>query len=243
MTSFSRNVPHSETIGELEVVRIDGRSDGPAILIFHGYGADCHDLVPLRGLLPNDHRVNWFFPNGPLHVPITPFYSGRAWFPIDVAAIERAMRTGRPREISMGEPQGLAASRKAAFDMISRIGVPWDRLILGGFSQGAMLATDLALHAPQNPAGLVILSGTLLNEETWKRLAPSRAGLRFFQSHGDHDLLLPLFAAKTLNELLAKAGLIGEWIEFSGGHEIPSRVNHALSTFLASCVAKLPSAQ
>lgn len=241
MTRFLGNTLHAETIGGLDVLRVVGASDAPVVVIFHGYGADCHDLASLRSLIPDEHHVNWVFPNGPLQVPISPFYSGRAWFPIDVEAIERAMRTGRPREMSQAEPPGLENSRTAALDLISRLGVPWNRLILGGFSQGAMLATDLALHAPNNPAGLVVLSGTLLNADTWSQLAPNRAGLRFFQSHGDHDLLLPLFAAKALNQMLTKAGLDGQWIEFSGGHEIPARVASALSGFLTTCVTNLTS--
>src|SRR5262249_48823517 len=154
--------------------------DAPTVVLFHGYGADGADLAPLAMELDLPRPVRWLFPDAPLPLD----WGGRAWFPIDVAAIDRAQRTGQAVDWSN---EGAAAPARR---FLESLGVPWSRLILGGFSQGSMLATELALNAPENPLGLVILSGNLINAAEWGKLAPRRRGLPFFQSHGIADPVL-----------------------------------------------------
>jgi phospholipase/carboxylesterase len=107
------------------------------------------------------------------------------------------------------------------------------RLVLGGFSQGAMLATDITLRDPRPLAGLVILSGTLLAEDVWRPLMPARKGLRVFQSHGTSDPILPYVIAERLRDALAAAGLDVAFQSFDDGHGIPPDVLRGLSSFLA----------
>ena len=98
------------------------------------------------------------------------------------------------------------------------------------FSQGAMLSTDLALRTDRPLAGLLLLSGTLLAASTWRDLAPRRAGLPVFQSHGSMDNLLPFAAAERLRALLTDSGLEVDWVQFRGGHEIPPPVLEGVHT-------------
>ena len=109
--------------------------------------------------------------------------------------------------------------------------------MLGGFSQGAMLATDVALRLDEPPAGLVIFSGTLVNEAEWAARAPRRAGLGVLQSHGRQDPLLPFDNAVALRDLLAGAGLAVDFFAFDGGHALPPDALLRLGAFLA---ARLP---
>jgi phospholipase/carboxylesterase len=106
-------------------------------------------------------------------------------------------------------------------------------LILGGFSQGAMLACDVALHLPRPPAALVLLSGAPITLATWTPLLPRLAGVPTFQSHGRADALLSFAAAETLADRLRAAGARLEWVPFAGGHEIPRAVLSALASFLS----------
>lgn len=115
--------------------------------------------------------------------------------------------------------------------LIAELDIPLSKLFLGGFSQGAILATEIALNAVEKPAGLVILSGTLINEKNWNHLAHLRAGMPFFQSHGERDPLLPLERAKALEQLLQKGGLKGKLSTFPGGHEIPPKILGELKGF------------
>lgn len=198
------------------------------MVLFHGYGADAADLAGLAREIPLERSVRWIFPEAPLELD----FGGRAWFPIDVQELERAQRFGKAVDWSAAEPKGLAEAHQAAGEFLMSLGVPLNRLVLGGFSQGAMLATDLTLSAPEAPLGLVILSGNLIKEKVWRESAPRRAGLPFFQSHGIADPILGFQGAKRLESLLQEGGLEGRLLAFEGGHSIPPEAAESLGRFL-----------
>ncbi|TGL26064.1 esterase [Leptospira bourretii] len=223
-----------ETLGPLQVLRVKGDPDAPTVVMFHGYGASAFDLYPIHEVLVTDQKFNWVFPHGHLSVPLMPGYSGRAWFPIDMAALEEAIRKNDFRNFADRDPEGMDVAREAAYLMLDALGIPWSQLILGGFSQGAMLATDLTLRKEEVSKGLMILSGALVNETLWKELAPQKFILRFFQSHGEFDPILGYANAKKLEKLLRNSGLLGEFIAFNGGHEIPAPVIQGISRYLNS---------
>src|SRR5437763_8486057 len=95
---------------------------------------------------------------------------------------------------------------KAVDEVLTQTGLPCSKLLLGGFSQGAMVTTDVALRLPERPAALAILSGTLLTEDVWRAKAKARAGLPIFQSHGRMDPILRFDAAERLRDLLTETG-------------------------------------
>jgi phospholipase/carboxylesterase len=107
-----------------------------------------------------------------------------------------------------------------------------DRFILGGFSQGAMLTTDVALRLKKAPTGLCILSGALINENQWRPLAMERGPLAVLQSHGKNDSILPFPMAAALRDLLLEAGADVDFLAHRGDHEIPFEVLHRLAHFI-----------
>jgi phospholipase/carboxylesterase len=220
--------PKRRASGPLSAIEFQGEQAGPAVVLFHGYGADAADLAPLAVETRTKRRLRWLFPDAPLRLD----FGGRAWFPIDVAAIEAGQMSGKPVDWSGTEPSGLSAAREAASAFLGGLGLPWEDLILGGFSQGAILAADLALRAKRSPRGLVILSGNLVNDAQWRKLAPARAGLPFFQSHGITDPILGYQGARRLTSLLKEGGLEGELLSFEGGHSIPTEVLDSLAAYL-----------
>ncbi|EPG73617.1 phospholipase/carboxylesterase [Leptospira fainei serovar Hurstbridge str. BUT 6] len=228
---MSLNIP-LEQIGPLKAARIKGDPNGPYVIFFHGYGANAYDLLPLYSYMDVPIGTNFIFPDGILEIPLMPGYNGRAWFPIDMEALQRAMMAGGYRDFSDRYPQGLAEAREKAVQMIEALNVPMDRIVIGGFSQGSMLATDITLRAETKPKGLVILSGTLIDEPEWSRLAKKTPGYPFFQSHGRMDPVLGYPAAKKLETLLKEAGWEGELLAFPGGHEIPEVVLLAMNRYL-----------
>jgi phospholipase/carboxylesterase len=203
------------------------------LILFHGFGADAYDLRSLSEVLIPPKPTHWLFPQGVLEVPIGPGWTGRAWWEIDLAALERAAASGQPRDLSETKPEGLEKVRPRVQEMIAKLEVPWNRIILGGFSQGAMLATDLFLRAPEAPKGLLIFSGALLNKTEWKELATKRAGSRFFMSHGNQDMVLAHKGAAQLETLLVQSGLKGSLMTFPGGHEIPMAAIQKANQYLA----------
>lgn len=225
-------------IGSLDVLHVEASDDGPTVILFHGFGADMADLAPLAGVVQAPKGTNWVFPNGHLKVPLGGHFEGHAWFPISVAELERSMATGDAIDWSTLVPPGLKKARELAFGLIEKLGVPHDRLVLGGFSQGGMLATDVMLHMDRPPAGLAVLSGTLVNAAEWEKLAAKFPGFYYFLSHGSRDPVLNIAMAERLERLLAAAGWQGKLQRFDGAHEIPSEVLIQLGAYLRRCTSR-----
>ena len=199
------------------------------VILCHGYGAPGTDLVPLARELAMSHPelgkiARFIFPEAPLSLGQFGFYEGRAWWAIDPQRFERALATGQLEELTDSEPDGLRSARAQLQSLLEATliatGVPLSRVVLGGFSQGAMVATDLALRLEDSPAGLGIFSGTLLCQPTWDQRATLRRDLKIFQSHGQQDPLLPFELAQRLHQLFISHNLPATFHAFHGGHTI-----------------------
>jgi phospholipase/carboxylesterase len=218
-----------------------------AMVVMHGFGATGEDLVPLAEEIV--HRdasladaVKFIFPAAPLEPDEMADYGGRAWWPIDMARLQRAMMLQDFRDLRADLPELLPAAREHLFDLIAEVreetGWELDRFVLGGFSQGSMLATDVALRLPEPPAALVIWSGTLLCEKEWLPLLPGRKGLRVIQSHGRQDQILPFAAAEWLRDAMTANGLEVEFLPFNGPHTISQPAIDATVRLLSESSAR-----
>jgi phospholipase/carboxylesterase len=157
---------------------------------------------------------------------------GRAWWNIDIAALENAYRTGSDRNLGETRPDHLDDLRTALYDFISAKGYNWNQVILGGFSQGAMLATELFLKCPELPKALVILSGALINKSEWQS-SQIPEGASVFISHGLQDPILQVKEADRLESLFKEKSAHITKVLFQGQHEIPPLVIKKLNEFLA----------
>ena len=231
-------------LGGLECVVVDTVPEGgrPDLLVVlcHGYGASGRDLVPMASELLRMRpslkgRTRFVFPAAPLTLAGA-FYDARAWWHLDVERLARSHALGEVREVLNEVPEGLPKSRRMLAGMLDELtrltGVPMSRVVLGGFSQGSMLATDLTLRLEEAPAALCILSGTLIMEDEWRRRAPIRRDLKVLQSHGRSDELLPFALAEALRDMLEQAGLSVEFVPFSDGHTIPGEAMVRLGALL-----------
>lgn len=212
-----------------------GGGDGPVVVLLHGFGAPGGDLVPLARELALPAETRFVFPEGPLELDVG-LQDARAWWMIDMEKLQEALVGGRMRDLSREVPPGLGAANEALNGLLdavqTQLRVPSERLVLGGFSQGAMLAMDVALRGDRPLAGLALLSGTLLAAEEWSPLMVARAGLRVFQSHGMSDPVLPFILAERLRDQLRAADLEVQWVPFPGGHDLPLVVLDALGEAL-----------
>jgi phospholipase/carboxylesterase len=235
-----------ERFGRLQA-RLTGGTDGrggghgPLVVLLHGFGAPGDDLVGLTPMLDAPAGTRFLFPVGPLPLQMG-YAESRAWWMIDLEKLQRDRAAGRPRDLSEEIPKGLVEARGEVValleDATRRLGADPSRTIIGGFSQGAMLACDVAWRMERPFAGLVVLSGTLLARREWAPLLPKRKGLPVLQSHGSDDPLLPFAQAEALRTLLSQAGLLVDWVGFRGGHEIPPVVLTRLGGFLRSVLGR-----
>ena len=231
------------SFGQLKVRMVGSPKATRGILLCHGYGAPGTDLVPLAQALM---RVNpslekdsvFLFPEAPIKLDMgMPWMESRAWWHIDIGRFERAIRTGNLRGLTLQEPDGLAHARGLVQEVIheatSTLGLDEKQWVIGGFSQGAMLTTDLVLRMKHSPRGLCILSGTLLNATIWEKLIAARPPLNIFQSHGKDDPILPHQVAIWLRDLLIQNKHQVRFSSFEGGHGIPASVLREMGTFLS----------
>jgi phospholipase/carboxylesterase len=226
-----------------ELAGLTARIVGPSeakitCVLMHGFGAGGDDLVPLAGEL--EAPVRFVFPEAPLELGGL-YGDARAWWLLDLARLEDELRRGAARDRRDEVPDGLASARGHVMRWVdqleARFSLAANQLVLGGFSQGAMLALDVALHRAAPPGGLILMSGTLIAESTWLPRMPSLAGIPVMLSHGRHDGLLPFSLAEVLRDRLTAAGAQVDWQPFSGGHEIPRSVLAAAGKLLRARAA------
>jgi phospholipase/carboxylesterase len=178
------------------------------------------------------------FPAAPLETHMMPGADSRAWWHIDMMALQQALGSRDLSALTEREPDGLTEARATVDRLLGELesSLHPSKWILGGFSQGAMLSLDVALRTERKPAGLVVLSGSLIAEDVWLPRMKALAGVPVFQSHGTSDPILPYSIAERLQKELTAAGVNDTFVPFRGGHEIPPPVLDGLSRFLSGAL-------
>lgn len=223
-------------IGQLECLEVNhSLEDGvdyPWVVLFHGYGADAQDLFGLGDYLqsPEGKKFNFMCMNA----PYSSAFGGRAWWSIDLERLQRTQMTGEFEDFADNVPPELTKVRTMVYEAFRKAEIDWKNLILGGFSQGAMLATELFFDAPEAPLGLMAFSGAVINKADWLAKGPKRSGAKVFQSHGNMDMVLTYEHGKQLAKVFHQCGLKGELSTFKGGHEIPLPIVARARTYIQS---------
>lgn len=184
-------------------------AQGPAthlVVLLHGYGADGNDLIGLaehwREFLPG---ATFVAPNAPDRVPGAP--SGFQWFPI--SRID-------PHEMQNGVTAAAPGVEAFLDAELARLGLPPERLVLAGFSQGTMLALHVGLRRAIPPAAIIGFSGLLA-------APPPAGGPRppVLLTHGEADTVIPASAMFAAATTLGAAGVPLQWHLTRGmGHGI-----------------------
>jgi phospholipase/carboxylesterase len=211
-----------------------GRGRVPFVLL-HGYGGTAGEWIPFSSGIQLSSDVRFVFPQAPeATVPPDGPVGGRAWWRLDLGSYRRGR--GLP-DMSASRPAGLGRStakvRLLLGDLRERAGVPPPVPILGGFSQGAMIAAAIAFESDEPMQALVLLAGTIVDEARWTNGMARRKGLPVFITHGRQDPVLPFDVAARLERRMREAGLNVTWVPFEGGHLVPDEVVAALNRFLA----------
>ena len=202
-----------------------------AVVLCHGFGAPGGDLVPFApAMLDASGKLagaaRFYFPEGPLDLSSIGMWGSRAWWMIDMDALNRAMADNTFRDRARNDrPDGMLEARAMVQKLVEEVkeetGLPTSRIALGGFSQGSMVTMDVAFQLEQNPAALIAWSGTLLNEDEWRERSQHHAGMKVLQSHGRQDPLLSYAWAEDLRDVLVEVGADVEFVPFDGPHTIP----------------------
>ena len=217
--------------GSLDCIVVDG-GDSPeiAVVMCHGYGAPGSDLASLSAswipLLGDDAgRFRFVFPAAPGTLEELGMPDGRAWWPLNMARLMQAFEANQFDELHEHTPPGIDEARAKLCETVAlvkdEIAGESTPLVLGGFSQGAMLTMDAALRgtiAP--PQVLVQFSGTVICEPLWTESMKRLENTRVYQAHGQVDQILPFTSAQKLHELLQQADVEVQFHPFVGPHTI-----------------------
>jgi phospholipase/carboxylesterase len=187
-----------------------GEPEGALILV-HGRGADENDLYPLLDIFDPQRRLVGMTPGGPLSFPP----GGRHWYALG--------GVGTP------EPQTFAATfadlTKLLDEQLAEHGAGWDRTVLGGFSQGAVMSYAVGLGAGRPlPAGILAMSGFMPAVDGWELRPDGLQGYPVAIAHGTMDPVISVDFGRAARDRLAAAGADVLYRESPMPHTIDPRV-------------------
>ena len=198
---------------QLECLEIEPRGAAAGTVIWmHGLGADATDFEPIVPMLEIGAPVRFVFPNAPVRpVTINGGMAMRAWYDIDPGAPLAGTEDIR----------ASAAAVEALLDREVERGIPEDRIVLAGFSQGGVIALHLGLRHPRRLAGILALSTYLHDHEhLGDEASLASVDAPIFMAHGRMDPMIPITRAITSREALTALGYTVEWHEYPMGHQV-----------------------
>lgn len=187
-----------------------GEGPFPALIALHGWGANAHDLF---GLAPTIHdgKAVVLCPQGPVGFSIGGGMAGYGWF---------QLVPGQPPDVEAFKA-AADALRRFIEGALERFPIDPARIALGGFSQGGIMAYELALREPERFAGLLALSSWF--PEPLANMLPKLPGHENFPVlviHGTRDSSIPVDRAREAREALRSYGVALMYREYDMGHEI-----------------------
>jgi phospholipase/carboxylesterase len=218
----------------LEIIETDtGPEPGATIIILHGLGADGSDFVPIAQELDLSAAgpVRFVFPHAPvIPVTINNGYRMRAWY--DILGLDLGSRE---------DEAGLRRSMAAVEELLvreERRGMPAERIILGGFSQGCAMGLMTGLRHKKRLAGIFGLSGYLpLAGTTARERSDANVLTPVFVAHGRHDPVVRFDRGTASRDALRALGYDVEWHDYPMEHSVCMEEIEHLGRWLAKVLA------
>jgi phospholipase/carboxylesterase len=220
MDARSDSSPRQTAMTLESVERDTGADPRWSVLWLHGLGADGNDFVPL---VPQLVRRDWpalrfVFPHAPVRaVTINNGMRMRAWYDIVDFSFEG---TAGDRADAAGVAESVAQV-EALLAREHERGIPPERIVLAGFSQGGAIALAAALRRCEPLAGIVALSTYLpLVRQARESLVPGAERQQVFMAHGLHDPVVPCQAGQRSAALLREFGFQVDWHDYPMAHQV-----------------------
>jgi len=206
-------------------VQTGAQPDG-CVIWLHGLGADGHDFEPIAAELAGARALRFVFPHAPVRpVTINGGVPMRAWYDI----------LGLDRDAAQDE-RGIRASHaeiRALIDRQIERGIPSERIVLAGFSQGGAMALFCGVRYAHRLAGIIGLSCYLLLSASLEaQAAAANRTTPILLAHGAYDPMIELRFGEGSRELLQAAGYAVQWHRYAMGHEVCAEEIAAIAAFL-----------
>lgn len=223
---------NDSSTGSLEcVVRETGPDPRHAVVWLHGLGADGHDFEPIVPHLKSASRrpVRFVFPHAPVRpVTINGGMAMRAWF--DILGMDISQKQDMD-----GIRSSVAATDRLVEEQVAS-GVPPEKLVLAGFSQGGAIALRCGLARETAPAGIMALSTYLPEADSLEQWAADSARQTpLFMGHGSQDPVVPMALGQASAERLQAAGYRIEWHTWPMAHAVCPEEIEAIDRWLEQC--------
>lgn len=199
-----------------------------SVLWLHGLGADGHDFAPIVPELVRPHwpAIRFVFPHAPVQ-PIT-INNGvpmRAWY--DIVSMDF-----RSRADSAGVDASIVELELLIEREVAR-GIPAERILLAGFSQGGAVILSALLRRTRPLAGLIALSTYLPDpaKAASARVADA-ISVPVFMAHGTQDPVIPVAIAEQTAQTLSALGLPVQWHTYTMAHQVCAEELQALGDWL-----------
>ena len=201
----------------LETIEVETTPEPNAAVIWlHGLGADGHDFEPIvpEIVRPGERAWRFVFPNAPVRpVTINGGMAMRAWY--DLKGLDR-----RAAEDVAGFRDTDALVRQLIAKEVAR-GIPTNRVVLAGFSQGGAVSLYTAPRYPDKLAGVLALSCYLPRESTFlAERAPANDATPIFMAHGRADTVLTMSLGTQSRDFLKARGYTVEWHDYPMAHAV-----------------------
>ncbi len=201
-------LPYIETTPKINVIG--------SVIWLHGLGADGNDFKPIvpELNLPANLPLRFIFPHAPLQpVTINNGYVMRAWYDIVSLKIDEH-----------ADQKGIQNSVRQLERLIEneeKRGIPAEKIVLAGFSQGAVIALATGLCFTRKLAGILALSGYLPHaEQVIAKASPANQATPIFIGHGTEDTIVPFFLGHTTYETLKKHAYQVSWHSYPMPHSV-----------------------
>lgn len=209
----------------LETIDLNPPSDSPnaSIIWLHGLGADANDFVPIveQFNLLEHYKIRFVFPYAPIRsITVNGGMRMRGWY--DIAELNIAVKQ---------DAEGIQESARLLGFLIEReyaSGIPYERIILAGFSQGGALSLHAGLRYPKPLGGIIALSCYLpLADSFAAERDMCNQNIPIFMAHGLFDPIVPLHLAQTSKQQLETLGYKVQWHTYPMPHTVlPEEIEH-----------------
>jgi phospholipase/carboxylesterase len=215
-----------------------GEPEG-ALVLFHGRGTDENDLFPLLDLLDPERRLTGLTPRGPVSARgVGPKGSPRSgpggahWYAV--------REIGYPDRDTFMATYDLAASWLDSLP--AELGIPPERTVIGGFSQGAVMSYALGYgRGRPKPAAIVALSGFMPAVEGFELDVEGRSDIPVAVAHGTYDPIIGVEWGRRANERLSAAGVAVIYQEAPLPHAVDPEFLASLAPWVREAVAAAPA--
>lgn len=206
MKKLSKKLDEQEYI-IVEPSLVNPNTKYPLIFLLHGYGSNMYDLANLCEYIDSDKYI-YICPNAPFKMDIGYESKGFSWFDL--------------------EKNDISAEKNHYCNLIIKLinlidkeyNIDLNKMILGGFSQGAMVTYDFGFSMHNYFAGLLAMSGKLRDKESFMYIDKNNPDEKIFISHGLYDNVISVNEGREANKILVNRGFEVEYNEYPIAHEI-----------------------